>query len=527
MLKRNAAGKLRRQEEAQRLNWPQPPDEPSEMEIAALKVVWRPIVTPDLAFLLFPIVRPGSPVNQDVYVPAMNELSSQLLCPYLSHHTEFLLRWICIVLCLKQESGPGLLRLLQLICDLMEALHLESGTAALTDAEVSCILPHLIDRCGHRSEKHQALFRHAITLVGQVIAPGKLVAALTHGLRSHNKRSRVICLEELQRTLEETGASALSATTLRDVAACLDARDCDSLGRSACLDLITYAFHATGKDIAKLKKSLGNDISDATLSLIEDRIDARSKPAAAPTPAKSAPVSQPTPVTAPAPRVASTPVAAPVTKAATPVVPVAAPRLARTPVAPATVAAAADTPAPDTPVAATPVSGEKLSVLVEPSSENRDVWALSSEESAAGVLSPTARMMLEQIDRVMASTPLPSQRSGRDTTGEASRVQTPPSESTPASVVASAIKDNEDAMQGTPIAEQVSAEKAPVAQTPDDEGEHEDTIGSLPSEFRSPAPAMRVLSSRMSVGKGDAAADEVSAIVSICSCTREPPFLLR
>jgi hypothetical protein len=392
LLKRNAVGKLRRQEEGHRPNWPQPPDEPGEMEIAALKVVWRPIVTPELAYLLFPIVRPGSPVNQDVYMPAMNELSTQLLCPYLAHHTEFMLRWCCIVLCLKQESGPGLLRLLQLVCDLLEALYREAGTSALTDAEVNFILPHLVDRSGHRSEKHSALYRQSILLIGQIIGPGKLASALAHGLRSHNKRSRVICLEELQGLVETDGAIAhLAPSVYRDIAACLDSRDCDNTVRGACLELITVLYNLTGKDLAKLKKSLGTDLSDVTLSLVEDRVEGKAKrqaaTPAAPTPASASQLTR-TPAGTPAP--------AAVTR--TPSV------KAQTPAAPNT---AAPTPAP-APVATTPpVSGEKLILEDTEDSRNSNVW--SASEEAAAMLSPEAKKMLAQVDQVISATPLPSQ----------------------------------------------------------------------------------------------------------------------
>ena len=395
MLKRNAMGKQRRQEEVQRLNWPQPPDEPGEMEIAALKVVWRPIVTPDLAFLLFPIVRPGSPVNQDVYVPAMNELSTQLLCPYLTHHTEFLLRWICIVLCLKQESGPGLLRLLQLICDLLESFHREAGDKALTDAEVSCILPHLVDRSGHRSEKHSALYRHAITLMGQVISPTKLVSALISGLHSNNKRSRVICLEELQRIVECDGADALPPSALREVALCLDNRDCDNTGRGACLSLIACYFNASGGDIAKLKKSLGSDISDVTLSMIEDRLGSQARrPPATPSAGVAASAGG-------ASSLSRTPSsrALPTTQHRTP--------LADSVISPVLAPPAAVTEAIEVHETSTPA--EKLAVDIEKigrSSSNKDVWAMSTDESAGAALTPTSKMMLDQIDQVVAATPM-------------------------------------------------------------------------------------------------------------------------
>lgn len=52
-----------------------------------------------------------------------------------------------------------------------------------------------------------------------------------------------------------------------------------------------------------------------------------------------------------------------------------------------------------------------------------------------------------------------------------------------------------------------------VAQTPDDEGEFGDTVGSLPSEFRSPAPLAKTMNSRLSLCRGEAV-DEVRPVVA-------------
>ena len=468
LLKRNAAGKLRRAEEAQRLNWPQPPDAPSEMEIAALKVVWRPIVTPDLAFLLFPIVRPGSPVNQDVYMPAINELNSQLLCPFLLHHTEFLLRWICIVLCLKQESGPGLLRLLQLICDLFEAIHRDDPShSALNDAEVSCILPHLVDRCGHRSERHQAMFRHAIALMGQMVSPSKMVHALLQGLKSHNKRSRGICLEELKRMVETEGAGVMSASSLKEVAALLDARDCDMAGRSACLDLVFAVFIALDKDTAKLKKMLGADISDGVLALVEERLERHHRKEVQEQASISA-VAEQTPPTP------SAVVLPPVTSAA---------------------------------------SAEKMAAQVEEvlrGTVNSDVWALTSEDASA-VLSPKSEMRAHRmmLDSAMSSTPA-AEDNGEQVLSAEKYVEAS-NESTPAPAVVGSV-ERMTGNAGTPLVEPSSARRKSVLDGEDEEGAEGDIVGALPSEFRSPGPPVHRKSSRlsMSASKGVLGGDEVS-----------------
>ena len=528
LLKRNAIGKLRRAEEgAQRTNaWPQPPDEPGEMEVAALKVVWRPIVTPDLAFLLFPIIRPGSPVNQDVYVPAMNELSTQLTCPYLTHHTEFLLRWICIVLCLKQESGPGLLRLLQLICDLFEAIRYSEEASSntinymLSDAEVACILPHLVERCGHRSEKHQALFRHAISLIGEIVAPSKVVQVLTQGLRSHNKRSRVICLEELQRVVESSSGAAaptVGPAAMREVVSYLDAKDCDLIGRNACLELIRAVYNAAGKgDAVKLRKLLGggSDVSESTLSMIEDRLDLKVRPQ------KQQQPTTPTPAVSNTPK--KTPAAAPaaVSVAVSPLV-------LDTAAVVASAAKAAQQQQEDN-----EEEKEEEELPSIQGKENADVWALTNSSIAAAttvqfdspstataaaavVMSPASemrshRMMLEQIDSVIASTPMPVNQ------GMTSQPNTARS-----GVSDADYESGSGSGEGADNAENIEEQQAAEVSTPvitistavasarstgyrshnEQEQLEEDTISALPSEFRSPiAAASTYKSSRLSLG---------------------------
>jgi len=54
LLKKATTGKMRRLEEFYKLNWPQPPEVVGENEFILLKSTWEPLLTPDLAYLLFP-----------------------------------------------------------------------------------------------------------------------------------------------------------------------------------------------------------------------------------------------------------------------------------------------------------------------------------------------------------------------------------------------------------------------------------------------------------------------------------------
>ena len=55
MLKKTS--KAKRLDEFYRLNWPQPPEDPTDTEMAALRTVWEPLVAPELAALLFPALK--------------------------------------------------------------------------------------------------------------------------------------------------------------------------------------------------------------------------------------------------------------------------------------------------------------------------------------------------------------------------------------------------------------------------------------------------------------------------------------
>ena len=102
--------------------------------------------------------------NQESFIPAINELSTQLECPYFMQHTDLILRWCSIVLCLR-ESSTGLLRLLQLINDVFVIIQNPHNTL-LHDSEISSLIPHIIDKCGHKSERHKQAFKKTLISAG-------------------------------------------------------------------------------------------------------------------------------------------------------------------------------------------------------------------------------------------------------------------------------------------------------------------------------------------------------------------------
>ena len=98
--------KQKRCDEFYKTHWPQAPEEPGDNELSCLKSQWEPHISSDseLVTLLFPPVKNGGLINQDVVLPALSELTTQLEGPYAIHHSDFLLRWSIHALCLRETS---------------------------------------------------------------------------------------------------------------------------------------------------------------------------------------------------------------------------------------------------------------------------------------------------------------------------------------------------------------------------------------------------------------------------------------
>ena len=171
------------------LQWPQPPEDPSDAELAALRTVWEPLMTADLAALVFPSKggaagKFGQLTNQDACLAAVTELTNQVSVSQASiavQHSDLLVRYACHALCLRETAG-GMLKVLGLVGEIFSMLKREGQM--LHDSEVSCLLPHLIDRAGHKSERHKAAFKAVLVLAADVMPPSKLCQALLQVLPS-------------------------------------------------------------------------------------------------------------------------------------------------------------------------------------------------------------------------------------------------------------------------------------------------------------------------------------------------------
>lgn len=102
---------------------------------------------------------------------------------------------------------------------------------------------------------------------------------LLQGLSCKNKKTRVVCIEEIQATVEVGGAVALGRSGVKEIAVYLDSKDNDVNGRSACLELCNALYLSLGAELPKLMKLMGTSVSERTTSMIEDRIRQKNKQA--------------------------------------------------------------------------------------------------------------------------------------------------------------------------------------------------------------------------------------------------------
>ncbi len=266
--------KSRRNEEFFKQNWPQPPEDPGENEFAALKREWEPLISADMAQLLFPQSRFGAPTQESMVNGAMELVS--LISSHTSvalTHSDFILRWATYVLCLR-EAATGLLKILQLFQAVFEAS--KSLGLVLHDAEAGLALPHLIERCGHKSDRHKAAFKAALVAASDVLPAPKMCAYLLQGLTCKNKKTRVVCLEELDRIVSASGYTCLGKAGVKEVAAAIDSKDNDVAVKSAALDVAVAMYAHCGCDLGKLLRLCG-DIADKIRGPIESRIKERQR----------------------------------------------------------------------------------------------------------------------------------------------------------------------------------------------------------------------------------------------------------
>jgi len=262
--------------EDRKLHWPPCNEDVGEAELLVLQAQWEPLLLPSkLREYLFPAARDGAGVlyNQDNLLPALEELKLQIQSTYFVQHLDLVLRWLTYALCVR-ETAAGLLKVLRVTQDALQSIAQQGLT--LQDAEAVLLLPHLLERSGHKSERHRAAFKAVLEAARGITTVKAQQQYLIPGLLCKNKRSRVVSLEELSVLVETQGYTALGRAGLKEIGAFLDARDSEVVGRNACLELCVQLSESLNGDIPKLFKLLG-DPSDRTRALLESRFKQNKK----------------------------------------------------------------------------------------------------------------------------------------------------------------------------------------------------------------------------------------------------------
>lgn len=268
--------KTKRLDEFHRVNWPVPPEEPGEHELQSLKTIWEPFITSlEFVNMLFPESKFG-PLNQDQVAPVMNDLCTQLDGPtdiWLTH-SDLIIRYLACCLCMR-ETGSGMVKVLQAI--LLLFLYLKRQNYMLHESEINPIMIHLIEKSGHKSDRQKALFKQILGAVSELITPTKMAQLLINGFCSKNKKSRVVCIEELINVVESSGAAVLGKSGVKEIGNQLDSKESDPAGRSPCLDLCYAIYLSLNSELPKLLKLMGDNLSERSSSMIEDRIKQKNR----------------------------------------------------------------------------------------------------------------------------------------------------------------------------------------------------------------------------------------------------------
>ena len=156
-------------EEFSKMHWPSPPEDITESEMTVLKSQWELCLDSrdgHLSSLLFPVIKKGGFLNQDALDECIVELTKKLQEPHIMDHSDFILRWSTWALTIR-ETSRGLLQVLNFIALMFEIML--KNEDKMHDNEVAIVLPHLIEKSGHKSERHKAAFITCLRAAGSHI----------------------------------------------------------------------------------------------------------------------------------------------------------------------------------------------------------------------------------------------------------------------------------------------------------------------------------------------------------------------
>jgi cytoskeleton-associated protein 5 len=159
---------------------------------------------------------------------------------------DLLLRWSVARLCELAPNTSSLLRVLQWLTSLFDAL--ARAGLKLREEEAVLLLPVVMDKCGHNLPAVRERFRKIMQASLAVYPVPKCAALLGLALNSKNTRSRVECLEELGAIVTAHGFEPIERSGARILPTIVAlAGERDAAARKAAADTLVTCYKATGE----------------------------------------------------------------------------------------------------------------------------------------------------------------------------------------------------------------------------------------------------------------------------------------
>ena len=159
---------------------------------------------------------------------------------------DLLLRWSVARLCELAPNTSSLLRVLQWLATLFDAL--ARAGLKLREEEAVLLLPVVMDKCGHNLPAVRERFRKIMQASLAVYPVPKCAALLGLALHSKNTRSRVECLEELGAIVTAHGFEPVERSGARILPTiCALAGERDAAARKAAADTLVTCYRAIGE----------------------------------------------------------------------------------------------------------------------------------------------------------------------------------------------------------------------------------------------------------------------------------------
>ena len=177
---------------------------------------------------------------------------------------DHIFKWLVYRFC--EGNTTSLVKSLELCAEMLNSL--KEGGIRLTNGEALILLPCLVEKSGHNSDRVRSLFRSLIKQWTSVYPVSLVCAALIDGISySKNNRTKVECVESYAENIERHGVESAdrSRRGLPLIASLVSERDVAL--RGAALVALATVYKIQGDGVWKLLGTL----TDAQKSLIDDK----------------------------------------------------------------------------------------------------------------------------------------------------------------------------------------------------------------------------------------------------------------